>query len=70
MSQEPAVTAIARSRGTRRGVARTALLVLAEPRRTKAGYPVRVPCGDGGSVSARPQLRTAPPRWPGCGRAH
>jgi hypothetical protein len=36
MSQEPAVTAIARSRGTRRGVAGTALLVLAADQASKS----------------------------------
>ena len=54
MSQEPAVTAIARSHGTRRGVAGTALLVLAADQASKSLVMTASPAGDGGgAVSVR-----------------
>src|SRR5690349_14034117 len=52
MSQEPAVTAIARSRGTRRGAAGTALLVLAADQASKSLVMTASPAG-GGPVSVR-----------------
>ena len=54
MSQEPPVTAIARSRGTRRGAAGTALLVLAADQATKSLVMTASPVGDSGApVSVR-----------------
>jgi lipoprotein signal peptidase len=54
VSQEPAVTAIARSRGTRRGAAGTALLVLAADQASKSLVMTASPAGDGGGpVSVR-----------------
>lgn len=54
MSQEPAVTAIARSRGTRRGAAGTALLVLAADQASKSLVMTASPAGDSdGPVSVR-----------------
>jgi lipoprotein signal peptidase len=55
MSQEPAVAAVARSRGTRRGAAGTALLVLAADQASKSLVMTASPAGDGGGgpVSVR-----------------
>lgn len=54
MSQEPAVTAIARPRGTRRAAAGTALLVLAADQASKSLVMTASPAGDGGGpVSVR-----------------